>query len=44
MTPVVNFATGTAGVVDIGGKFATDVYDTGCKFANNVNNIRLFTL
>jgi hypothetical protein len=38
-TPVENFSTGTAGVVDIDGKFATDVHDTSSKFANNVNNI-----
>jgi len=47
MTPAVNFATGTAGVVDTGGKFSTGINDTGCKFdtlvANNGNNIRLLT-
>ncbi len=51
MTPAANFATGTAGVVDTCGKFATDVNDTGSKFdtvsttlvANNGNNIRLLT-
>jgi len=32
-TPAVNFAIGTAGVVDTGGKFATGVNDTGGKFA-----------
>jgi hypothetical protein len=35
MTPAKNFATATAGVVDIGGKFATGVNDTartGSKF------------
>jgi hypothetical protein len=32
-TPKANFATGTAGVVDTGGKFATSVNDTGGKFA-----------
>jgi hypothetical protein len=33
MTPVANFATGTAGVIDTGGKFCTSVNDTGGKFA-----------
>jgi hypothetical protein len=52
-TPSANFATGFAGVVDTGGKFATRVNDTGGKFAtgdndttpvaNNRNNIRLLT-
>jgi hypothetical protein len=32
-TPAANFATGTAGIVDTGGKFATTVNDTGGKFA-----------
>ncbi len=32
-----NFANGTAGVVDTGGKFATGVNDTGGKFATGVN-------
>ncbi len=31
-TPATNLATGTAGVVDTGGKFATSVSDTGSKF------------
>jgi hypothetical protein len=31
-TPVANFATGTAGVVDTGGKFANDINDTGDQF------------
>ncbi len=31
MTPAVNFATGTAGVVDTCGKFASDVNDTSGK-------------
>jgi hypothetical protein len=30
-TPAVNFATGTASVVDTGGKFATGVNNTGAK-------------
>jgi hypothetical protein len=30
-TQVANFSTGTAGVLDIGGKFATGVNDTGIK-------------
>ncbi len=33
-----NFATGTTGVVDTGGKFATSVNDTGGKFAAIVND------
>ncbi len=48
-TPVANFATSFATVVDTGSKFATGVNDTGGKFAtgvndtgaNNGNNIRL---
>ncbi len=32
-TPSANFATGTAGVVDTGGKFGTGVNNTGGKFA-----------
>ncbi len=35
-TPVVNFATAIAGVIDIGGKIATGVNDTSGKFATNV--------
>jgi hypothetical protein len=31
MTPVANFATSSACVVDTGGKFATGVSDTGGK-------------
>jgi hypothetical protein len=31
MTPAANFATGTAGVVDTGGKFAAGVNNTGGK-------------
>jgi hypothetical protein len=50
-TMAANFATSTAGVVDTGGKFATDVNDTGANLspvsttqaANNENNIRLLT-
>jgi hypothetical protein len=37
-TPAANFATGNAGVVDIGGKVATGVNDTDSKFAAGVNN------
>jgi hypothetical protein len=37
-TPVANFATCFASVVDTGGKFATSVNDT---VENNGNNIRL---
>jgi hypothetical protein len=29
MTPVANFATSSAGVVDTGGKFSTSVNDAG---------------
>ncbi len=36
-TPAANFATGTAGVVDTGGKFATGVYGTCGEFAASVN-------
>jgi hypothetical protein len=36
-TPAANFATGTAGVVDTGGKFATGVNGTCGKFAAGVN-------
>ncbi len=35
-TPVANFSTIFASVVDTGGKFATGVYDTGGKFAAGV--------
>ncbi len=38
MTPVANFATSFASVVDNGGKFATGVNDTGGKFAAGVND------
>jgi hypothetical protein len=31
MTPAAIFATGTAGVVDTGGKFATSINNTGGK-------------
>jgi hypothetical protein len=31
MTPAANFATGTTGVNNTGGKFATGVNDTGDK-------------
>ncbi len=37
-TPVANFATSSACVVDTGGKFATGVNDTGGKFAAGVND------
>ncbi len=37
-TPAVNFAIGTAGVVDTGSKFATDVNDTSGKFSADVND------
>jgi len=37
-TPAANLATGTAGVVDIDGKFATGVNNTGGKFATCVND------
>ncbi len=37
-TPVANFSTSFASVVDTAGKFATGVYDTGGKFATSVNN------
>jgi hypothetical protein len=48
LPPGANFATGTANVVDTGGKFATGVNDTCFKFAAGVkntggNNIRLLT-
>ncbi len=36
--PAVNFAYCTAGVVDIGWKFATGVNDIGGKFAAGVND------
>jgi hypothetical protein len=35
-TPAPNFATGTTGVVDTGGKFATGVNDTGGKWDTQV--------
>ncbi len=37
-TPVANFSTIFASVVDTGGKFATGVNDTGGKFATGVND------
>jgi hypothetical protein len=37
-TPVVNFSTIFASVVDTGGKFATGVNDTGGKFATGDND------
>jgi hypothetical protein len=38
MTPASNFATGTAGVVDTGGTFATGFNNTDSIFATGVNN------
>jgi hypothetical protein len=38
MTLAANFATGTDGVDDTGGKFALGVSDTGGKFAADVND------
>ncbi len=38
MTPAANFATGTAGVVDTGDKFATGFNVTGGEFAPGVND------
>jgi hypothetical protein len=38
MTPVANFATSFASVVDTGGNFATGVNDNGGKFAAGVND------
>jgi hypothetical protein len=35
---VVNFSTGTAGVIGTGGIFAAGVNDSGCKFAAGVND------
>ncbi len=37
-TPVANFSTIFASVVDTGGKFANGVNDTGGKFATGVND------
>jgi hypothetical protein len=37
MTPMANFATSFASVVDTSGNFATGVNDTGGKFATGVN-------
>ncbi len=37
-TLVVNFYTGTGGVVGTGGKFAAGVNDSGCKFVAGVND------
>jgi hypothetical protein len=39
MTPMANFATGTAGVDDTDWKFALGVSDTSGKFAVDVNNL-----
>jgi hypothetical protein len=36
-TPVANFSTSFASIVDTGGKFATRGNDTGGKFATGVN-------
>jgi hypothetical protein len=38
MTPVVNFSTGTTGVVDIGGKFATGINNTVVNLTPVANN------
>ncbi len=38
MTPVANFSTIFASVVDTGGKFSTSVNGTGGKFATGVND------
>ncbi len=50
-TPAANFATGTAGVVDTGGKFATGVNDTGgtvplrvTRPLSKYNNIKVWLL
>ncbi len=37
-TPVANFSTIFASVVETGGKFATGVNDTGSKFATGVSD------
>ncbi len=37
-TPVANFATSFASVVDTGGKIATGINDTGGKFAAGIND------
>jgi hypothetical protein len=37
-TPAAIFATGTTGVIDTGGKFATSVNDTCGKFAASTND------
>jgi hypothetical protein len=37
-TPVTNFATNTAGVLDTSGEFGTGVNNTGKKFAACVND------
>ncbi len=37
-TPVANFSTIFASIVDTGGKFATGVNDTGAKFAAGVDD------
>jgi hypothetical protein len=37
-TPVANFPTIFASIVDTGGKFTTGVNDTGGKFATGVSN------
>ncbi len=48
-TPAENFATGTAGVVDTGGKFATGVDDTGgntlsCEYLRDFSKKKLIAL
>jgi hypothetical protein len=47
MTPLANIATGTAGVDDIDGKFATGINDTGSKpvsTTTGANNRKIITL
>jgi hypothetical protein len=39
-TPLANFATGTAGVVDTSGKFAVGVNEPSSKFATGVVDSR----
>ncbi len=38
MTPVTNFATSFASVVDTSGKLPTNDNDTGGKFATSIND------
>jgi hypothetical protein len=39
-TTAANFATGTTGVADTGGKLFTGVNDTGSKFTTDVNDTK----